>query len=46
MNDCCREELKKLIEWFNDMGYIDIHGDYTVDSVLEMFLANENIKEK
>ena len=40
MNECCRETLKKYILYINDLGYIDIHGDITVDSLIDDFIES------
>jgi hypothetical protein len=38
MNECCKKTLKKFIEYYNELGYIDLHGDITAYSEIEDFI--------
>ena len=38
MKNCCRSTLKKFIKYYNELGYIDLHSDITVDSEINDFI--------
>jgi hypothetical protein len=38
MNECCKEIIKKFIHYYDDIGIIDLHGDLTAESELELFI--------
>lgn len=45
MKDCCRATLKQFIEHYDNLGYIDLHGDITAESEIENFIQAQESKQ-